>query len=115
LFPSANGKRKFAALCCRSSLASVIKLEIFISSMQARASNVTLHVGAESVDVDGIAQFAASMTRVSIGGNSGNVHQPRLSADGTGIVRYSYSTTQVPGDTNGTWDVFYAANPLWVK
>jgi Tol biopolymer transport system component len=52
---------------------------------------------------------------VSVGGNSGNVHQPRISADGTGIVWYSLSSTQVPGDSNGTWDVFYADNPLWVE
>jgi Tol biopolymer transport system component len=51
---------------------------------------------------------------VSVGGNSGNVHMPRLSADGTGIVWYSLSTSQVPNDSNGTWDVFYADNPLWV-
>ena len=52
---------------------------------------------------------------VSVGGNSGNVHQPRISADGTGIVWHSLSSTQVPGDTNGTWDVFYADNVLWVE
>lgn len=51
---------------------------------------------------------------VSVGGNSGNVHQPRISADGTGLVWYSLSSTQVPNDSNGTWDVFYADNPLWV-
>lgn len=51
---------------------------------------------------------------VSVGGRVGNVHMPRLSADGTGIVWYSLSDTQVPNDTNGTWDVFYADNPLWV-
>ncbi len=51
---------------------------------------------------------------VSVGGNTGNVHEPRISADGRGIVWYSFSTTQVPGDSNGTWDVFYADNPLWV-
>ena len=51
---------------------------------------------------------------VSVGGQTGNVHMPRLSADGTGIVWYSLSDSQVPNDTNGTWDVFYADNPLWV-
>lgn len=52
---------------------------------------------------------------VSVGGESGNVYQPRLSADGTGVVWYSYSAIQVPNDTNGTWDVFYAENPLWAE
>lgn len=52
---------------------------------------------------------------VSVGGESGNVYQPRLSADGTGVVWYSYSAIQVPNDTNGTWDVFYAENPLWTE
>lgn len=50
---------------------------------------------------------------VSVNGNSANVHRPRLSADGTGIVWFSLSTSQVPGDTNGTWDVFYADNPVY--
>ena len=79
------------------------------------ASSDRLYVGAESGGVYVIDLVAALITQVSTGGNSGNVHQPRLSADGTGIVWHSYSTTQVPGDTNGTWDVFYAANPLWVE
>lgn len=79
------------------------------------ASNDKLFVGAEQGGVYVIDLVASVITQVSIGGNSGNVHQPRLSADGTGIVWYSYSTTQVPGDTNGTWDVFYADNPLWVE
>ncbi len=79
------------------------------------ASSDTLYVGAEPGGVYVIDLVSALITQVSIGGNSGNVHQPRLSADGTGIVWYSYSTTQVPNDTNGTWDVFYAANPLWVE
>ena len=79
------------------------------------ASSDRLYVGAESGGVYVIDVVAALITQVSIGGNSGNVHQPRLSADGTGIVWHSYSTTQVPGDTNGTWDVFYAPNPLWVE
>lgn len=52
---------------------------------------------------------------VSTGGESGNVYMPRLSADGTGVVWYSYSAIQVPNDTNGTWDVFYAENPLWTE
>lgn len=52
---------------------------------------------------------------VSVGGESGNVYQPRISADGTGVVWYSYSAIQVPNDTNGTWDVFYAENPLWTE
>jgi len=38
---------------------------------------------------------------------------PRISADGRGIVWYSNSAQLVAGDTNGTWDVFYADNPLW--
>lgn len=79
------------------------------------ASSDTLYVGAESGGVYVIDLVEGFITQVSIGGNSGNVHQPRLSADGTGIVWHSYSTTQVPGDTNGTWDVFYADNPLWVE
>lgn len=45
-------------------------------------------------------------------GGSGN-YLPRISADGRGIVWYSNSALLVPGDTNGTWDVFYADNPLW--
>jgi hypothetical protein len=52
---------------------------------------------------------------VNPGGNPANVFGTRISADGTGIVWYSNSSTQVPGDTNGTWDVFYADNPLWVE
>lgn len=79
------------------------------------ASSDTLYVGAEPGGVYVIDLVEGLIAQVSIGGNSGNVHQPRLSADGTGIVWHSYSTTQVPGDTNGTWDVFYAANPLWVE
>jgi Tol biopolymer transport system component len=78
------------------------------------ASSDILYSGAEPgiyvIDlVDALIQL------VSVGGNSGNVHQPRLSADGSGIVWYSLSTTQVPGDTNATWDAFYADNPLWVE
>lgn len=59
--------------------------------------------------VDGLIAF------VNPGGNPANVFGTRISADGTGIVWYSNSSTQVPGDTNGTWDVFYADNPLWVE
>ncbi|ANB16238.1 PD40 domain-containing protein [Dokdonella koreensis] len=43
----------------------------------------------------------------------GNAGPPRISADGSGIVWYSTSADLVPGDTNGTWDVFYARNPLY--
>lgn len=79
------------------------------------ASSDQLYIGAEQGGIYVVDVVAALITQVSIGGNSSNVHQPRLSADGTGIVWYSYSSTQVPGDTNGTWDVFYADNPLWVE
>lgn len=79
------------------------------------ASSDQLYVGAERGGVYVIDLVAGLITQVSIGGNSGNVHQPRLSADATGLVWFSYSSTQVPGDTNGTWDVFYADNPLWVE
>ncbi len=79
------------------------------------ASSDRLFVGAESGGVYVIDVVEGLIAQVSVGGNSGNVHQPRLSADGTGIVWYSYSSTQVPGDTNGTWDVFYADNPLWAE
>lgn len=78
------------------------------------ASTDQLYVGAELGGIYVIDLVDALIQQVSIGGNSGNVHMPRLSADGTGIVWYSNSTTQVPNDTNGTWDVFYADNPLWV-
>lgn len=37
----------------------------------------------------------------------------RISADGRGIVWHSFADDLVPGDTNLTWDVFYADNPLW--
>jgi hypothetical protein len=37
----------------------------------------------------------------------------RISPDGRGVVWFSNSTDLVPGDTNGTWDVFYADNPFW--
>lgn len=79
------------------------------------ASSDQLYVGAEQGGVYVADLVAGLITQVSIGGNSGNVHQPRLSADGTGVVWFSLSATQVPGDTNGTWDVFYADNPLWVE
>ena len=78
------------------------------------ASTDALYVGAELGGIYVIDLVDALIQQVSIGGNSSNVHMPRLSADGTGIVWYSYSATQVPNDTNGTWDVFYADNPLWV-
>lgn len=78
------------------------------------ASTDRLYVGAEQGGVYVIDLVDGLIQQVSIGGNSGNVHMPRLSADGTGIVWYSLSNTQVPNDTNGTWDVFYADNPLWV-
>jgi Tol biopolymer transport system component len=74
-----------------------------------------LYSGAEAGGVYVVDLIAATIVQVSVGGNSSNVHQPRLSADGTGVVWHSYSATQVPGDTNGTWDVFYADNPLWVE
>ncbi len=44
---------------------------------------------------------------------NGNMFGVRISPDGRGIVWFSNSTTLVPNDTNGTWDVFYADNPLW--
>lgn len=44
---------------------------------------------------------------------AGGHYLPRISADGRGIVWYSNSALLVPNDTNGTWDVFYADNPLW--
>lgn len=72
-----------------------------------------LYAGAEPGGVYVIDLVRGLIALVSVGGNSGNVHQPRLSADGTGVVWYSYSNQQVPNDTNGTWDVFYGANPLW--
>lgn len=78
----------------------------------AFASSDRLYAGAES-GVYVIDLVAGLITQVSVGGNTSNVHQPRLSADGSGIVWFSLSTTQVPGDTNGTWDVFYADNPLY--
>ena len=43
----------------------------------------------------------------------GNMFGVRISPDGRGIVWFSNSTELVPGDTNGTWDVFYVDNPLW--
>ncbi len=57
------------------------------------------------------AQIARVSQRVSDGG-SGNHIQPRISADGTGIVWVSTATNLVTNDTNGYWDVFYARNPL---
>jgi Tol biopolymer transport system component len=77
------------------------------------ASTDTLFAGAEP-GIYVIDLVDAWIALVSVGGNTGNVHEPRISADGRGIVWYSLSTTQVAGDTNGTWDVFYANNPLWV-
>jgi Tol biopolymer transport system component len=77
------------------------------------ASTDRLYAGAELGGVYVIDLVRGVIDQISVGGNTGNVHQPRISADGTGVVWYSYSTTQVPNDTNGTWDVFYAANPLW--
>ncbi len=44
---------------------------------------------------------------------NGNMFGVRISPDGRGIVWFSNSTTLVPNDTNGTWDVFYVDNPLW--
>lgn len=79
------------------------------------ASTDRLYPGAELGGVYVIDLIEGTIALVSVGGNTGNVHQPRLSADGTGVVWYSFSTTQVSNDTNGTWDVFYAANPLWVE
>lgn len=43
----------------------------------------------------------------------GNMFGVRISPDGRGIVWFSNSTELVPGDSNGTWDVFYVDNPLW--
>lgn len=43
----------------------------------------------------------------------GNNFGTRISADGRGIVWYSNGTDLVANDSNGTWDVFYADNPLW--
>ena len=43
----------------------------------------------------------------------GNNFGTRISADGRGIVWYTNGSDLVPNDTNGTWDVFYADNPLW--
>lgn len=43
----------------------------------------------------------------------GNMFGVRISPDGRGVVWFSNSTDLVPGDTNGTWDVFYADNPFW--
>lgn len=44
---------------------------------------------------------------------NGNHFAPRISADGRGIVWFSNAADLVPNDSNGTWDVFYADNPLW--
>jgi Tol biopolymer transport system component len=77
------------------------------------ASTDRLYAGAEPGGVYVIDLVRGLIALVSVGGNSGNVHQPRISADGTGVVWYSYSNQQVPNDTNGTWDVFYGGNPLW--
>lgn len=43
----------------------------------------------------------------------GNNFGTRISADGRGIVWFSNGSDLVPNDSNGTWDVFYADNPLW--
>jgi Tol biopolymer transport system component len=43
---------------------------------------------------------------------SGNHVQPRISADGTGVVWASNATNLVAGDSNGHWDLFHARNPL---
>lgn len=77
------------------------------------ASTDRLYGGAEPGGVYVIDLVRGLIALVSVGGNSGNVRQPRISADGTGVVWYSFSNQQVPNDTNGTWDVFYGANPLW--
>lgn len=77
------------------------------------ASTDRLYGGAEQGGIYVVDLVRGLIAQVSTGGDSGNVHEPRISADGTGVVWYSFSTTQVPNDTNGTWDVFYAANPLW--
>lgn len=79
------------------------------------ASSDRLYAAAEVGGVYVIDLIEGTIALVSVGGDSGNVHQPRLSADGTGVVWYSLSAQQVPNDTNGVWDVFYAANPLWVE
>jgi Tol biopolymer transport system component len=43
---------------------------------------------------------------------SGNHIQPRISADGTGVVWSSTATNLIANDSNGHWDLFYARNPL---
>ncbi len=48
--------------------------------------------------------------RVSVGPNGvegdGESAGPSISADGRFVAFYSFATNLVPGDTNGTWDVF---------
>lgn len=65
--------------------------------------------------IDLLAETIALVSRQPNGqpANAGGHFGPRISADGRGIVWYSNSALLVPGDTNGTWDVFYADNPLW--
>lgn len=45
-------------------------------------------------------------------GSSGNHVEPRISADGSGVVWTTNATNQLSSDTNGHWDVVFAANPL---
>lgn len=59
--------------------------------------------------------FEAVIARVSqrlAESGSGNHIQPRISADGTGIVWVSNATNLIANDSNANWDVFYARNPL---
>jgi len=62
--------------------------------------------------VDLLEGLIARVSQRISGSGSGNHIQPRISGDGTGIVWVSNATNLVAGDGNGTWDVFFARNPL---
>lgn len=65
--------------------------------------------------IDLLAETIALVSRRPDGqpANAGGHFAPRISADGRSIVWFSNSALLVAGDTNGTWDVFHADNPLW--
>jgi len=64
--------------------------------------------GQSDVFVKDLSTGAVTLASASAGGGSGNgsSRTPSLSADGRLVAFQSDASSLVPGDTNGTWDVF---------
>lgn len=79
-------------------------------AFQSQATNLVAGDTNNSIDIFVRDRVTGTTTRVSVDSqgaqSNGTSYEPSISADGRFVAFWSFASNLVPGDTNGTWDVF---------